>query len=76
MDQILEASRKGTTENFTFLPVEYKKPGTLAKNDWTRGFLDGTRALYGNAVECGFQSRKYVCATKVNLIVLYESWSD
>ena len=53
--------------------MEHKKPGTLAKNDWTRDFLDGTRALYGNAVECGFQSRKYVCPTKVSLIVLYDS---
>ena len=60
-------------ETFTFLPIEHKKPGTLARSDWTRGFLDGTGALYGNAKECGFQSRKYVCATKVNTIVLYDS---
>lgn len=73
VDQTLEASRKGTMDTFTFLPIEHKKPGTLTRSDWTRGFFDGTRRLYGNATECGSQSRKYVCATNVNTIVLYDS---
>lgn len=69
VDQILEASMNGATETFPILPVEHKRPGTLAKRDWTRGILDGTGALYRNAIECGF----HVCATKVNLIALYDS---
>ena len=73
MDVIVEAGER-TNELFKVLLLEHKTPGTLDRMDWTAGMFTH-KNLQGNVIPIAKQTRKYMCASMLNVIGAYDSYT-
>ena len=72
VDMIIEAGKRGENDVVKVLLLEHKTPGTLSRRDWTAG-MSTDKNLRRNAIPIAKQTRKYMCASMLNVIGAYDS---